>query len=227
MIFVNSLSDVFHKDVPFSYVAAMFGVMGLAQVHQFQVLTKRHKRMVEFYEWLDEESEKRSMSPFQLCLYYLKEMKNSEYMQAHNPEHLAIPDELLNGDVEIVWPLENVWMGVSVEDQEYAEKRIPYLQKVPAAIRFLSMEPLVGEVDDLDLDGIHWVIIGGESGPGSRPMDPDWVRYVRDRCEEEGVPFFMKQWGQYDADGNKARSKKDTGCELDGVDHKEWPVAQV
>jgi protein gp37 len=214
MIFVNSLSDVFHKDVPFEFVAAMFGVMGLAQDHTFQILTKRHERMVEFYEWMVTASAKRNMTPFQFCL---------RVMEKKAPD-ITIPGELYQGHVALNWPLDNVWMGVSVEDQERCEERIPYLQQVPAAVRFLSMEPMVGEVNDLDLAGIHWVILGGESGPGSRPMNPEWVRYVRDRCDEEGVPFFMKQWGQHDADGIKAKSKKDNGCALDGIDHKEWPV---
>jgi protein gp37 len=199
--------------------------MGMAQDHTFQILTKRHKRMVEFYKWLDSEAVRKQWSRFRVCLDYLQEFKNSEFMQQKgDPENLVIPGELLNEEVAINWPLDNVWMGVSVEDQKRADERIPYLRKIPAAVRFLSMEPLVGEVDYLDLHGIHWVIIGGESGPGSRPMDPEWVRYVRDRCDEEGVPFFMKQWGQHDADGVKGKSKKANGCTLDGVDHKEWPV---
>ena len=219
MIFVNSLSDVFHKKVPFEFVAAMFGVMGLAQDHTFQILTKRHERMVEFYGWLEAEAKSRAGKPVQACLWHLDD---------HNAQgaDVTIPKELYQGEVALDWPLNNVWMGVSVEDQERCNERIPYLQQVPAAVRFLSMEPMVGEVDYLDLRGIHWVILGGESGPGSRPMNPDWVRYVRDRCNEEGVPFFMKQWGQHDSDGVKAKSKKTTGCAIDGVDHKEWPVVE-
>lgn len=224
MIFVNSLSDVFHKDVSFPYIAAIFGVMGLAHNHTFQVLTKRHERMEEFYEWLQFESHKAGRSLFQTCAFWLNEYKNSAYMRDHQPEQIEIPAEILSGEVALNWPLDNVWMGVSVEDQERCEERIPYLQRIPAAVRFLSMEPMVGEVNDLDLSGIHWVILGGESGNGSRPMNPDWVRYVRDRCDEEGVPFFMKQWGQHDPHGIKKKSKKDNGCTLDGVDHKEWPV---
>jgi len=222
MIFVNSLSDVFHKDVPFEYIAAMFGVMALAQEHQFQILTKRSARMVEFFEWLEQRTSviggHAKGNKLAYCLMWLK---------GYNDDHklgIDIPKEILNGEVDLAWPLNNVWMGVSVEDQPRADERIPNLQKVPAAIRFLSMEPLLGAVDDLDLTDIHWVILGGESGPGSRPMAPDWVRGVRDQCIAENVPFFMKQWGQYDEDGIKARSKKDTGCAIDGVDHKEWPV---
>ena len=219
MIFVNSLSDVFHKDVPFEYVAAMFGVMGLAQEHQFQILTKRSKRMREFFDWLIVQALNVDSSVFQICLEFLQKYSDD------NKLGINIPKELFNEEVAISWPLNNVWMGVSVEDQQRADERLPDLKKVPAAIRFLSMEPLLGAVDDLDLTDIHWVILGGESGPGSRPMDPDWVRGVRDQCIEEGVPFFMKQWGQYDENGIKARSKKDTGCAIDGVDHKEWPAS--
>jgi len=228
MIFVNSLSDVFHKDVLFPYIAAIFGVMGLAHNHTFQVLTKRHERMEEFYEWLQSESNKAGRSLFQTCAVWLNEYKNSEYMRRHhNPEQIEIPKEILSGEVTLNWPLNNVWMGVSVEDQQRADERIDTLRVLPAAVRFLSMEPLLGPVDRLDLNGIHWVILGGESGHGSRPMNAEWVRSIRDQCDEAGVPFFLKQWGQHDADGILNKSKKANGCSLDGVDHKEWPVVST
>jgi len=143
-IFVNSMSDLFHKDLPVEYVQEVFRVMEQASWHQFQVLTKRATR---------------------------------------------IP-QLMNS---LPWPI-NVWMGVSVEREQEAW-RIPYLREVPAAVRFLSVEPLLGPIPDLDLEGIDWVIVGGESGTGARPMDPDWVREIRDRCVGASVPFFFKQWG--------------------------------
>jgi len=202
LIFVNSLSDVFHKDVPFEYVAAMFGVMLIAEQHTFQILTKRADRMVEFYKWLG------PMDTIQPAIRALS--MASKY-------GIKIPNDIRMA------PFPNVWMGVSVEDQKRADERIPLLRQVPAAVRWLSCEPLLGKVD-LDLDGIHWVVVGGESGPGARPMDAEWVRAIRDECVADDVPFFCKQWGQYDENGVKHTSKKDAGCEIDGVDWKQYPA---
>ena len=143
-IFVNSMSDLFHDDVPLEFILDVFDVMGKADWHTFQILTKRSERLVEFAGKL--------------------------------PWH------------------ENVWMGVSVENQDYTY-RIEHLRKVPASVRFLSVEPLLGPIPRLPLQGIHWVIVGGESGPGARTIDPRWVRKIRDRCIAQGVPFFFKQWG--------------------------------
>lgn len=143
-IFVNSMSDLFHKDVPLVYIQQVFATMEQAHWHTFQVLTKRADRLEE-----------------------------------------------LAG--ELPWP-ENVWMGVSVENAD-CTWRIEHLQRVPAQIRFLSVEPLLGPIPDLPLEGIHWVIVGGESGPGARPMDPAWVTDLRDQCLSARVPFFFKQWG--------------------------------
>ena len=114
--------------------------------------------------------------------------------------------------LSLPWP-SNVWMGVSVENQRFA-RRVDDLRVAPAAVRFLSCEPLLGKLD-LDLEEIHWVIAGGESGPGARPMDPDWVRGVRDQCTEAGVPFFFKQWGAHDSEGHRVGKKKAGRC-LDG-----------
>ncbi|MCW5766877.1 MAG: phage Gp37/Gp68 family protein [Phycisphaeraceae bacterium] len=144
LIFVNSMSDLFHKDVPFSFVRRVFRVMQDCSRHQFQVLTKRPERAAEL------------------------------------AEHLP-------------WP-RNVWLGTSVESAIYTH-RIETLRRVPAAIRFLSCEPLLGPIPRLPLKGIHWVIVGGESGPGARPMEEPWVEQIRDRCLASGVPFFFKQWG--------------------------------
>jgi protein gp37 len=143
-IFVNSMSDLFHEDVPLSYVQQVFSVMESAHWHVFQILTKRAERLAE-------------LSPL------------------------------------LAWPA-NVWMGVSVESAAHTW-RVQHLRKVPAAIRFLSIEPLLGPIPRLPLQGIHWVIAGGESGPGARPMHAEWVRSIRDRCIASGVPFFFKQWG--------------------------------
>ena len=144
IIFVNSMSDLFHQDVPLSFIHKVFDVMRCASWHTFQVLTKRSRRLLEL-----------------------------------NPE--------------IDWP-SNVWMGVSVENQDYAF-RIEHLRQTDAQIKFLSLEPLLGPLPGLNLSGIDWVIVGGESGPGARPMAEEWVVDIRDQCRVARVPFFFKQWG--------------------------------
>jgi protein gp37 len=157
VIFVNSMSDLFHKDVPLPFIQRVFDVMRRAEWHTFQVLTKRADRL----------------------------------------EQLA---------PELTWPA-NVWMGVSVEREEYTF-RIDHLRRTPAAVRFLSLEPLLGPLPSLDLAGIDWVIVGGESGPRARPMDPAWASDLRDQCRRARVPFFFKQWG--------GRNKKAAGRMLEG-----------
>ena len=144
MIFVNSMSDLFHRDVPTEFILRVFDIMNRACWHTFQLLTKRSDRLVE-------------LSP------------------------------------EICWP-GNVWMGVSVESQEY-RFRVDHLRQTGAQVKFLSLEPLLGPLPGLDLTGIHWVIVGGESGPGARPLQERWVLDIRDQCRESQVPFFFKQWG--------------------------------
>src|SRR5688500_2922840 len=164
MIFVNSMSDLFHEAVPESYIQRVFETMRRAHWHQFQVLTKRSQRL-------------RKLS----C--------------------------------QIEWP-PNVWMGVSIETAKY-KFRIADLQVTSARIRFLSLEPLIGELGELDLEGIDWVIVGGESGPGARPMQREWVLDIRRQCVAAAVPFFFKQWGGV--------NKKRTGRELNGRTYDELP----
>ncbi len=168
VIFVNSMSDLFHDDIPLEFIQQIFDVMTRANWHTFQILTKRTERLVE-------------LAP------------------------------LLN------WP-ENVWMGVTVEDADCAY-RIDCLRDIPAAVRFLSMEPLLSAVEDMNLENIDWVIVGGESGPGSRPIDKQWVRGIRKQCREAKVPFFFKQWGGV--------NKKKTGRLLGGRVYNEMPKAEV
>ena len=156
VIFVNSMSDLFHEDVPEDYIRSVFDVMRRAHWHVFQVLTKRAGRL-----------------------------------QALAPR--------------LPWP-DNVWMGVSVENQRWTT-RIDALRTVPAAVRFLSCEPLLGPLD-LDLDGIGWVIVGGESGRRARPMRPEWARSILDQCRRAGVAFFFKQWGAHDEEGRRVGKKK-------------------
>lgn len=200
-IFVNSMSDLFHPEVPFEFIDKVFAIMALSPQHTFQILTKRPERM-------------------------------AEYLNGHpgltRPQLVGIEAARMNDGFEgIEWPLPNVWLGVSVEDQRAADERIPHLLRIPAAVRFLSCEPLLGPVDLRRLsvrpgrfidcltcdyhDGvgsviagppsgtgpIDWVICGGESGPNARPMHPDWARSLRDQCQAAGVPFFFKQWGEY------------------------------
>lgn len=162
--FVNSMSDLFHSNVPDEYIFRVFEVMRKAHWHVFQILTKRPGRL-------------RLLGP------------------------------------QLDWP-PNVWMGVSIEDDRFI-KRADALRSVPAAIRFLSCEPLLGPLPSLNLEGIHWVITGGESGPGSRPCDPLWVKEIRDRCLEQNVAFYHKQWG--------GRTPKSGGRELDGRTWDEFP----
>jgi len=165
-VFVNSMSDLFHKDVPTEFILRVFAVMRTASQHRFQVLTKRAERVAKL-------------------------------------------------SAEIDWP-PNVWMGVSVESAAYTF-RIDHLRHTGAAVKFLSVEPLLGPIPDLDLTGIDWVIVGGESGPGARPMAEAWVTDIRDQCVEAGVSFFFKQWG------GVVKSK--TGRELDGKTWDEMPVS--
>ena len=173
LIFVNSMSDLFHDDVPTEFIQRCFDVMQRASQHVFQVLTKRPERVA------------------------------------------GMADNL-------PWS-RNIWMGTSVESERYTD-RVDALWGIPAAVRFLSLEPLLGPIDPLPLDGIHWVIAGGESGPGARSMRPDWVRQIRDQCIHTQVPFFFKQWGAFGPDGLR-RSKKANGRELDGELWNEMPRA--
>lgn len=179
-VFVNSMSDLFHENVPITFIHDVFKVMAEANWHTFQVLTKRPERM-------------------RAVVDYIK------------PLFLGM---VFNGS-KVEWPLPNVWLGVSVENQKAADERIPLLLQTPAAVRFLSMEPLLGPVDVPEVymkkldwgdgpkhwpDGagiIDWIIVGGESGPHARPMHPDWAMSLRDQCQAAGVPYFFKQWGAW------------------------------
>jgi protein gp37 len=174
-IFVNSVSDLFHEDVPDQFIAAVFAVMALAPQHDFQILTKRPQRM-------------RS---------WLADRDRLEDIYAQWPSVSGAPEEVT------AWPLPNVWLGVSVENEDAARARIPALRATPAVVRFLSCEPLIGPIRTPDLRNIDWVIVGGESGSSEqqpRPMHPDWARLIRDECVAHGVPFLFKQWGDWSPD---------------------------
>ncbi|MEO0955774.1 MAG: phage Gp37/Gp68 family protein [Pseudomonadota bacterium] len=228
-VFVNSTSDLFHENVPDAVIDQVFAVMALTPQHTYQILTKRPERMFKYLE--GGSARQRIAWDETACIMNRFAPKWREWSYGRVRKR-AIATGL-------DWPLPNVWLGVSVEDQATADTRIPYLLATPAAIRFLSAEPLLGEIDleaawhgesALDLEcwgdcswcnhdrpalhncrrgcqsdtdvvkgrsGLDWVIVGGESGPGARPMHPEWVRYLRDQCKDAEVPFFFKQWGDY------------------------------
>lgn len=169
MVFVNSMSDLFHEAVPDDYIVQVARVMQLVSWHTYQVLTKRSKRLRDL-------------------------LKTRLRFAAEDP---------------------HIWWGVSVENRKQGLPRIDHLQAAPAVIRFLSIEPLLESLGRIDLSGIGWVIVGGESGPGARPIRESWVVEVRDQCREANVPFFFKQWG--------GKQKKRTGRELDGRTYDETP----
>ena len=169
MVFVNSMSDLFHKEIPTSFIDRVFETMEVAKQHVFQVLTKRSSLMRDYLQ--------------------------HRYGGDTAPRH--------------------IWCGVSVEDHT-ATARIQHLQRVPAVVRFLSIEPLLGSLGEIDLEGISWVIVGGESGPNARPMKKRWVLDIRDLCERKGIPFFFKQWG--------GLTPKSGGRRLEGVEHSAMPA---
>jgi protein gp37 len=174
-VFVNSMSDLAHARIDDSDIAKVFGVMAVAQRHEFQVLTKRPKRLAKLL----------SRSDFRTM------MAQSVYFGGDGNGGARVRDWLIDG---ARWPLPNVWIGASIESDEYCW-RADALRQVPAAVRFLSCEPLLGPLPSLDLTEIDWVIVGGESGHGYRPLDLDWVREVRNLCVSRHVPLFFKQVG--------------------------------
>lgn len=169
MIFVNSMSDLFHDDVPDEYIEQTARVMEAADWHTYQVLTKRSER--------------------------LRDLLNTRLRWAADMPH--------------------VWWGVSVEDRKHGLPRVDHLRAAPAAVRFLSVEPLLEDLGAFDLSGIHWVIVGGESGPGARPLQKSWVLNIRDRCAAGNIPFFFKQWGGV--------RKSEAGREIDGETYNGIP----
>ena len=225
MYFVCSMGDLFHDDVPFEFIRKVWIIMIEARQHTFQVLTKRPDRMAEF-------------------------------LKTHAPVR-AMTGETYGKD----FLPKNIWIGVTAENQEQADRRIPILLDTPAAVRFVSIEPMLGEINlqklhrkmvnsalaypcaEQYLFDLDWVIVGGETGANARPMHPDWVRSIKEQCEESKVPFFFKQWGEYKTlpqgksvtgykshfwqDGRQAVrvGKKQAGHLLDGVEYREMPEA--
>lgn len=196
--FVNSMSDLFHKNVPFEFTAAVFSIMAITPHHQYQVLTKRPEQMQAFFDWMAEQE----MPPVAFCVNAAEEAIGKRLPQ-------KAPSD---------WPLRNVWLGTSVEDDRVVS-RIEALQRVPAQVRFLSCEPLIGPLDLTDrLEGIHWVIVGGESGAGARPMLPEWAEAIQEACHIQRVAYFFKQTGAALAKEWGLHSRK-------GSDSEEWPEA--
>lgn len=170
--FVNSMSDLFHEDMPIEFLDKIMGVIDLTPQHIYQILTKREDSMFEYFS------------------------------NRHVPE--------------------NIWLGVSVENKKHGVPRIDKLRNINATIKFLSVEPLLEDIGKIDLTGIDWVIVGGESGVNARPMKKEWALNVKHQCEEQNVAFFFKQWGTWGADGVR-RSKKNNGRLLEGQEWNEYP----
>lgn len=174
-IFVNSMSDLFHEDISDDFIDQVFAVMMLAKKHIFQVLTKRAERMEEYCN-----TPNRDKRIWDFASFMWRDLKEWSY------------------------PLSNVWLGVSVENQETAFERIPLLRATPAAVRWLSCEPLLDKINlSTSFDGLHWVVVGGESGKGARPMEIRWAQRIRNQCNNASVPFFMKQGSQNNWDRYK------------------------
>jgi protein gp37 len=237
--FVNSMSDLFHKEVYHDFIDKVMAVAALTPWHTYQILTKRADLAEQYFKFLALRTEMIGL-----------EIERIGGVDRFTDDGTAHRYQL---------PLKNVWIGASVEDGRVRD-RIDHLRNVPAAVRFLSCEPLLGPLDNLDLTGIHWVIAGGESGHGARPVHPDWVRSLRDQCSEANVAFFFKQWGEwvpcssldeaqkaretlcYDSGTNawyrswgdppiewsmKKVGKHNSGRLLDGVEHSAFPVQEA
>lgn len=189
LVFVDSMSDLFHPTVTTSFIDKVFAVMAAAERHVFQILTKRPDRMGEYMKAREELFEERWPAALK---------------------------EVAGKTADFSFPPENIWLGTSVENQKVTD-RISHLRGVSAAVRFLSLEPLLGPLPNLNLEGIDWVIVGGESGKGARKMKEEWVIEIKDQCEQAGVPFFFKQWGGV--------NKKKNGRDLRGEKWEEMPDA--
>lgn len=192
-IFVNSMSDLFHENVPDEWIDKIFAVMALAPHHTFQVLTKRPERMREYMKGIPSKIPFLGRMPLERI-----HLEAAGHMEGDGGymDTLKEAGNVYSLYLDTPWPLPNVWLGTSIENADVVD-RIEHLRQVPAAIRFISFEPLIGAVGTVDLRDIHWVIVGGESGPNARAMHPDWVRSLRDRCAAAEVPFFFKQWGAW------------------------------
>jgi len=257
-VFVNSMSDLFHEAVPFEFIDRVFAVMALCPQHTFQVLTKRPERMAEYLNapranmfLVDEPATQTTAWRVWSATTEFEDHNKGRVARMHwsGFPHPGSGTQHVGG-----WPLPNVWIGTSVEDQARADERIPHLLRCPAAVRFLSCEPLVGAVDlwrgiyempglgrrGTSLERIHWVIVGGESGPNARPCDAAWIRSIGAQCKAFGVACFVKQLGahvrtgfsiprEWPTSGETRVSDQRDGtwrvhlCDRKGGDPAEWP----
>lgn len=211
--FVNSMSDMFHKDVPLDFILEAWTAMGAAPQHTFQVLTKRPQRMAKIVDSIAWDTCQSLVGGEWKTVPGDAYATPGPYEDVKTGEWYEVYEEDLDGGGEV--PLDNVWLGTSIELDKYSF-RANHLRKTPAAVRFLSLEPLLGPLPSLDLTDIGWVIVGGESGPGARPMHPDWVRDIRDRCEEACIPFHFKQWGAWTSIAPDDRFEPDLYLNTDG-----------
>ena len=202
LIFVNSMSDLFHKDVQFEYIDRVFAVMALARQHTFQILTKRPERMAQY-------------------IHDRSSAGGNWFIETHYVDLTArkTPGRLPPDYKAMQWPLPNVWLGTSVENQATADERIPHLMQCMAAVRFLSCEPLLGPIRLAAIDEINWVIVGGESGPGFRPCKLEWIESIVSQCRAAGVPVFVKQFS-----GPRSEMR---GPIPDDLWIQEWPNANL
>lgn len=203
--FVNSMSDLFHEKVPDTFVDRVFAVMAATPKHTYQVLTKRAERLADYCAALGTRA-------------------GFDRLEAATQEFGRTLQQ--DGSAVVPWPIPNIWLGVSVEDRRYGVPRIAHLQRTLAAVRFLSIEPLLGDVGELNLQGIHWIIVGGESGTKARAMQAPWAEAVRRQAKRQGVAFFFKQWGAWGPDGVR-RDKKRNGRMLNERLWNEFPVRVV
>lgn len=267
LIFVNSMSDLFHESVPDGWIDEVFAVMALAPQHTFQLLTKRSTRMREY---CSDPAVGRRIGEAVCEQWGTRQSTRVVLIAPGQDENAAPPGPRVYLGA---WPLPNVWPGVSAEDQTRADERVPDLLATPAAVRFVSAEPLLGRIDFRDYlkigacrgcgfrgsmgdafprrdaqcpacgvisTTLDWIIVGGESGPGARPMHPAWARSIRDQCAAAGVAFFFKQWGAWHADAllytdvqgrcpppEMNIGKKAAGRLLDGREHNDMPGGGV
>jgi len=233
-VFVNSMSDLFHEGVPDEFIDQVFAVMALAKQHTFQVLTKRPERMLDYLR-------SSAVRDKWACAgdAFADSMEPQRYA---NLSHIGEPGNKVS--VFTQFPLPNVWLGVTAENQEAADERVPLLLQTPAAVRWVSVEPMLGAIDlhhvrdgEFTFDalskkegiayratGLDWVVVGGESGSNARPMHPSWPRALRDQCAAAGVPLLFKQWGEHDYRMIRM-GKHESGRILDGVLHDGYPEA--
>lgn len=218
MVFADSMTDLFHENLPFEMIDRVMAVIALCPQHKFQVLTKRADRMAEYFSgrrWGD--IGQRMLADF---------ANHPGYEKIKELAFRMVPQSQRNGDSDLEdlpsqWPLPNLWLGVTGENQKWLDIRWEYLKQVPAPVKFISHEPAIGRLilpeDFLALRQRGWFICGGESGPGARPMHPDWARGPRDQCSSAGLPFFFKQWGEYTPHGPGLVMKNDVVFLKDGT----------